>query len=208
MILVWCSKTTISSTRYRLHSFLHVTACLFALEFARVMLQLNLSVDDSKQLRDALVLDSLFLRDHDIMDYSLLIGVRHQRLRLTREAVMTDLQRTPSSTMQDQKSSREDAPMFGHGLSSGEVFHKAAFGGMMPESWEPPVVFYLGVIDMLQRWDVSKRLERAAKLILCRDGDGLSAIEPHAYQKRFEEQVINVVTYVPTAASVHTPNAV
>jgi 1-phosphatidylinositol-4-phosphate 5-kinase len=163
-------------------------------------------MEDSKQLRDALVADTKFLRDHRIMDYSLLIGVRHQRLRLTREAVMTDLQRTPSNL--EHKSTGDDHHSFGHGMSSGEVFHKAAFGGMMPESWEPPVVFYLGVIDMLQRWDASKRLERAAKVLLCRDGSGLSAIEPYAYQKRFQEQVINVVTYVPSALTPQTSNAV
>lgn len=62
------------------------------------------------------------------------------------------------------------------------------------------MVYYMGIIDMLQRWDTSKRAERAAKLMLCRDGGGLSAIEPIAYRSRFEEQVVDLVSFGrPTA---------
>ena len=79
-------------------------------------------------------------------------------------------------------------------------FHRATLGGVVPAFWEPPVVYYMGIIDMLQRWDTSKRAERAAKLALCRDGNGLSAIEPIAYRSRFEEQVVYLVAFGrPTA---------
>jgi len=50
--------------------------------------------------------------------------------------------------------------------------------------------FYIGVIDMLQDWNLNKRLERLAKIVLKgRWGKnvkaGMSAIEPNAYRTRF-----------------------
>ena len=50
--------------------------------------------------------------------------------------------------------------------------------------------YYMGVIDIFQAWNLSKRLERLAKTLL--KGrfkktvrDGMSAIEPNAYKERF-----------------------
>jgi len=43
------------------------------------------------------------------------------------------------------------------------------------------------VIDFLQEWNLKKRMERFAKTKLKnKDPAGLSAIEPIAYQKRFQ----------------------
>ncbi|GMH85874.1 hypothetical protein TrVE_jg3972 [Triparma verrucosa] len=50
-----------------------------------------------------------------------------------------------------------------------------------------PEFVFMGVIDMLQEWNMKKRLERFAKIFFKRDdGEGLSAIEPNAYMKRFQ----------------------
>eukprot|EP01047_Picozoa_sp_COSAG01_P089392 COSAG01_NODE_21505_length_899_cov_0.911250_2_plen_90_part_00 len=41
-----------------------------------------------------------------------------------------------------------------------------------------------------QVWDVGKRLERAAKVhLLCKDGNGASAIHPIRYQERFMDNL-------------------
>ena len=50
--------------------------------------------------------------------------------------------------------------------------------------------YYLGVIDMLQKWNLNKRVERWAKIILkgrWAEGvrNGMSAIEPETYRRRF-----------------------
>ena len=50
--------------------------------------------------------------------------------------------------------------------------------------------YYMGLIDILQEWNLSKRLERIAKTVFkgrwARDvRDGMSAIEPIAYRERF-----------------------
>lgn len=48
-----------------------------------------------------------------------------------------------------------------------------------------------GIIDMLQKWTLQKRLERFAKTVFkCEDGDGLSAICPERYADRFWQRVV------------------
>jgi 1-phosphatidylinositol-4-phosphate 5-kinase len=48
----------------------------------------------------------------------------------------------------------------------------------------------MGLIDILQIWDLSKKAERCAKVcILRKDGEGLSAVNPLAYQARFMENL-------------------
>lgn len=51
--------------------------------------------------------------------------------------------------------------------------------------------FYLGIIDILQEWNWDKWLERFFKTVFLRkDGEGLSAIEPHQYRKRFMNRAV------------------
>jgi len=46
---------------------------------------------------------------------------------------------------------------------------------------------HIAIIDYLQEWNLSKRIERQSKvLILGKNGDGLSAIKPKAYARRFK----------------------
>ncbi|GAB9463508.1 Phosphatidylinositol-4-phosphate-5-kinase [Globisporangium polare] len=57
-----------------------------------------------------------------------------------------------------------------------------------------PGYYYVGVIDILQTWTLKKRLERFFKVhVQRRDSEGLSAIEPELYQKRFEAKLREVI---------------
>lgn len=57
---------------------------------------------------------------------------------------------------------------------------------------EGPVEFHLGVIDVLQTWTMGKRVERAFKVLMrCLDRDGISAVNPATYQRRFCERVVD-----------------
>lgn len=57
-----------------------------------------------------------------------------------------------------------------------------------------PGYYYVGVIDILQTWTLQKRLERFWKVNFQRcDNEGLSAIEPVLYQKRFEAKLREVI---------------
>jgi hypothetical protein len=53
-----------------------------------------------------------------------------------------------------------------------------------------PSKYYIGLIDILQEWDMSKKMERFAKTqLLQKDKDGLSAIPCEPYQERFMEKM-------------------
>jgi len=46
---------------------------------------------------------------------------------------------------------------------------------------------HLAIIDYLQEWNLNKKVERFSKVfILGKNGDGLSAIEPGVYARRFK----------------------
>jgi 1-phosphatidylinositol-4-phosphate 5-kinase len=50
-----------------------------------------------------------------------------------------------------------------------------------------PALYYLGIVDFLQDWTFSKKVERAIKIyILRKDPEGLSVMEPTSYMERFQ----------------------
>ncbi|KAG6616460.1 phosphatidylinositol-4-phosphate 5 kinase-like protein [Phytophthora cinnamomi] len=57
-----------------------------------------------------------------------------------------------------------------------------------------PGYYYVGIIDILQTWTLQKKLERFLKVNLQqKDGDGLSAIDPVRYQRRFETKLREII---------------
>jgi len=57
-------------------------------------------------------------------------------------------------------------------------------------SSERPVVYYMGMIDILQKYDFSKKLERFTKVYLLRKNkEGVSAQPVEPYCKRFIRQI-------------------
>lgn len=59
-------------------------------------------------------------------------------------------------------------------------------GGLHTRFVEGPAKYYLGIIDVLQEWTLTKQLERFIKVYIYRwDGDGISAMNPQDYSKRF-----------------------
>ncbi|DBA02215.1 TPA: hypothetical protein N0F65_007625 [Lagenidium giganteum] len=59
-----------------------------------------------------------------------------------------------------------------------------------------PAYYYVGIIDILQTWNWNKKLERFWKVYVNRaDPDGLSAIEPRAYQERFERKLREIIAF-------------
>lgn len=55
------------------------------------------------------------------------------------------------------------------------------------------VVLYFGIIDILQDYDISKKLERAYKSLQV-DSTSISAVDPKLYSKRFRDFVGRVFT--------------
>lgn len=59
-----------------------------------------------------------------------------------------------------------------------------------------PSAYYLGVIDILQTWSWSKRLEQLFKVyILQQPAEGLSCIPPEEYKKRYQKKMVSIIEH-------------
>eukprot|EP01062_Namystynia_karyoxenos_P059201 TRINITY_DN50641_c0_g1_i1.p1 TRINITY_DN50641_c0_g1~~TRINITY_DN50641_c0_g1_i1.p1 ORF type:complete len:1032 (+),score=268.71 TRINITY_DN50641_c0_g1_i1:83-3097(+) len=89
---------------------------------------LRLTPGSARQVQSAVRRDTMFLRDHNIMDYSLLVGV----VDVSVPAPRLDVDR------------------------AGQYSASVVVG---------PGRYYIGIIDILQRWTLWKQLDRAYKLV-------------------------------------------
>ena len=59
-------------------------------------------------------------------------------------------------------------------------------GGLRATTIAGPSLYFIAIIDVLQSYDVTKRVERCWKVYgRCKRGDGISAIDPQRYRARF-----------------------
>jgi len=55
--------------------------------------------------------------------------------------------------------------------------------------------YIFGIIDILQEYNFSKKVEHYSKVICtCKDGHGISAVEPDEYWQRFNNQMSTHLT--------------
>ncbi len=106
--------------------------------------------------------DSEFLESHNIMDYSLLVGIsRDQRGTIPNQ--------TP--------------------LKSKSLF-RLVEGGTPSRTGE---VYYFGIIDILQQYNLRKKLEHSLKSMAVDCPEELSCIDPPRYSCRFNKFLRTVV---------------
>ncbi|RLN38666.1 hypothetical protein C2845_PM01G15540 [Panicum miliaceum] len=142
--------------------------------------------------------DCEFLEQENIMDYSLLVGVH---FRDTRDRLLT-------GGSFDSDRSRGSSPHLSRGDTDANRFAKIKLGSNMPiraertirkSDIEPQiigeptgefydVVLYFGIIDILQDYDISKKLEHAYKSFQY-DPTSISAVDPKQYSRRFRDFV-------------------
>lgn len=161
--------------------------------------------------------DAEMLRSLGVMDYSLLVGIeRKQNPRgslhegagagMTPAALCTEPRdprlswsRTDTPAVPLPPDSR--APLPSVRPRAGSASERRLRGPIAysadPES-EPGVVYYLAIIDLLQAWDWSKRIEHWLKILLyCRccgrNAIGMSAVEPGTYARRFVGMIRRVM---------------
>jgi hypothetical protein len=83
------------------------------------------------------------------------------------------------------------SPTPGGGGLVEDAFKRDPDGGMRASQVEGPGTYYIGIIDVLQEWNYTKKMERFLKTYIKRyDPDGISAIEPKAYSERFWRGVV------------------
>ncbi|KAJ1432976.1 hypothetical protein B484DRAFT_429674 [Ochromonadaceae sp. CCMP2298] len=162
--------------------------------------KISVSTEVTYALAGQIRRDVLFLRANNLMDYSLLIGVRREKFSLQdseglqRESHYSRLKSSGSlrgSQRFSEMSVMSEAVQGSEHLASStpdyaDVFHRDKDGGMRARAVEGPGTYYVGIIDILQEWNFAKQMERFLKVYFKGyEGDGLSAIEPMQYSERF-----------------------
>ncbi|TVU47009.1 hypothetical protein EJB05_06585, partial [Eragrostis curvula] len=142
--------------------------------------------------------DCEFLEQENIMDYSLLVGVH---FRDKRDRLLT-------GGSFDSDSSRGSSPCLSRGDTDPSRLAKIKLGSNMPTRAELTVrktecelqimgeptgefydvILYFGIIDILQDYDISKKLEHAYKSFQY-DPTSISAVDPKQYSRRFRDFV-------------------
>lgn len=183
----------------------------------------NIPYQDSSQIFRQLDRDSKMLAEQGVMDYSLLVGVRDaiasrssnsyippRRKRNTRaSAPATDTSishgslgsfGSPSSAASmDTVEEPEAINPHAHTVIP-DPYVKDMKGtrsvAKIVHSTDQQQIYIIGIIDMLQSYNLSKKIERLIKVYFrCKSGDGLSATNPTRYQLRFRTSMAHNIGF-------------
>ncbi|CAN6325189.1 unnamed protein product [Urochloa humidicola] len=134
--------------------------------------------------------DCEFLEQEKIMDYSLLVGVHF------RGAIDVDGEKlaTPRLSRWDRDHFRSDPNRWSkiklgaNMLSRAELTKRKNDGDVFgePTGEYCDVILYFGIIDILQDYDIGKRIEHAYKSFQY-DSTSISAVDPKQYSRRFKD---------------------
>ena len=129
--------------------------------------------------------DSKFLSDHNINDYSFLIGVHDQKFnnkeQLPQEEMMV---LTGQNIISRQRSSIVNNLLR-------KPFYEEYFGGIQSE--DRTKVYFFGIIDIFTNYGASKKVEYIVKSVS--QGGGISCKPPNEYSQRFIkfiDKILNV----------------
>ncbi|KAF8396249.1 hypothetical protein HHK36_017864 [Tetracentron sinense] len=164
--------------------------------------------------------DCEFLEQERIMDYSLLVGLHFRETSYTRDPLMTEGHpsgvRTPTGDGDLETESavpRLSIVDMDQLLFDPTRWATISLGVNMPARVEQTVrrsdcdsqligeptgefydvVLFFGIIDILQDYDISKKLEHAYKSFQY-DPTSISAVDPRQYSRRFRDFIYNVFT--------------
>lgn len=138
---------------------------------------------EASRIQEQLKVDVAFLNGQGVMDYSLFVAVHN---------IAEDHAADGGS------SGANPGPGPGAGSALGAAAAASSIKGFAIENAPFAIrgggaglgssesIFFMGVIDLLQKWDQSKMLESLAKTkILGKDKEGISAVDPDKYAARF-----------------------
>jgi hypothetical protein len=67
---------------------------------------------------------------------------------------------------------------------------KKTYASWKAKSVSGPAVYYMGIVDFLQEWNLRKRMERAFKIYISRnEPQGISVMTPAPYRDRFHRKM-------------------
>ncbi|XP_042450855.1 phosphatidylinositol 4-phosphate 5-kinase 6-like [Zingiber officinale] len=152
--------------------------------------------------------DCELLEQERIMDYSLLVGVHFREASASQETEVSD--EVSNTGNEATRLSRADMdqllcdPTRWASIKLGSnmparvesIVRKndpECFANLEPTGEFQDVILYFGIIDILQDYDISKKLEHAYKSFQY-DPTSISAVDPRQYSKRFRDFIYKVFT--------------
>ena len=122
-----------------------------------------------------LAADVLFLNGQSIIDYSLLVGIHNC------DENRSCCKRRVESMCEVLQETALPQDYLNLGMTG---------GGPLGTSERFKSVYFVGMIDMLEQYTITKRLERFLKTtFMCKDSKGLSVAGPDEYAHRFRERI-------------------
>jgi len=141
--------------------------------------ELLLESEKSNAIYKQLEKDTEFLASLKIMDYSLLLGVVYKTIKQNKN--------DPREQEGDDMKSHSDAGF------DDESSHSQHTEILEAEMVVGPGKYVIGIIDMLQKYNMRKKSERCIKSIcMCKDKNGISCAPPYIYRDRFLEKMSEI----------------
>ena len=136
---------------------------------------INLSPYYKKILFQEAKSDSKFLSDHNINDYSFLIGVYDKNFINKEQLPQEQLMALVGSNLVKPKKS------FNQNNVARKPFYEEHYGGIQSE--DNTKVYFFGIIDIFTNYGATKKVEYIVKSVS--QGNGISCKPPDEYSKRF-----------------------
>eukprot|EP00028_Trichosphaerium_sp_Am-I-7-wt_P014588 CAMPEP_0168508396 /NCGR_PEP_ID=MMETSP0405-20121227/96_1 /TAXON_ID=498012 /ORGANISM="Trichosphaerium sp, Strain Am-I-7 wt" /LENGTH=254 /DNA_ID=CAMNT_0008525537 /DNA_START=204 /DNA_END=968 /DNA_ORIENTATION=- len=134
-----------------------------------------------EMLKKQIVVDSAFLAKHRIMDYSFLVGIK----RVGEDNMVEIAQRIAKNNQLPENERKNTFASTAFNFSEGGIH------GHNKDTGEDEY-YYLGIIDILQKYNKRKKLEHFMRSISSNE-EQISVVEPSFYASRFQTFLIDKV---------------
>ncbi|TMW61649.1 hypothetical protein Poli38472_010712 [Pythium oligandrum] len=139
--------------------------------------------------------DSNFLCSINCIDYSLLVGIHHRSFNVSHYSTADSLD-VPRSSCCSMIGRHSGIGSHCGSSSMPKSLQQAMRGGMTVDEVHGPGIYFMGLIDILQQWNLRKRAEHFIRVyILMQDRCGISVVNPRQYADRFQERVLKEFIY-------------
>lgn len=166
-------------------------------DFLNEEMKIRVGEEKRKLILGMLESDVQFLSQLKIMDYSLLLGVHNVARGLEEERELDELEDEHSSSDDlldgdDYNNKDSDVPMIEEDDDEVEdQIYENGYTYFTDESLDDKEVYCFGLIDVLTKYNATKRAAHTAKTMKHGSGAEISTVKPENYAKRFLEFMSN-----------------